>query len=153
MKDLMQYARTTRTVLVAHAEAFQLMRYEAKGQPPRWFWNSRDGVTPFGTVIDGIEYRHAMNSYIPSYSAVLPDAAEFVWVSHTPETWLAMYCARWDLCAKDGPFDIRVDHPDREAWAASVPFEHGQPRQLSRAEYLAATPEWMGRYAGGEGRT
>ena len=146
MNNLEQYARASKTIPVAHSEAFQLMRYDAvDGSKSVWFWNSRDGVTPFGTTIDGVEYRHGMNSYRPSYSAVLPNDAEFVWVSHTPETWLAMNLARWDRFAVDGEYDIRKSHPDRKAFADSIPFEHGSPRQLTRAEFLAQTPEWMGR--------
>ena len=153
MYDLMQHARATRSVSVAHAEAFQIMRYTSvDGLSSKWFWNSRDGVTPFGTTIDGVEYRHAFGgSYQPNYSAIIPAEAEYVWVSHTPATWRAIMLARWDRFAVDDDFDIRKTHPDREAWADKVPFEYGQPHQLTRAEFLAGTPEWMGQLAAKDG--
>lgn len=154
MVDLMQNVRVSRTVPVAHAEAFQLMLYtsEEDAAPVVWVWNSRDGVTPFGARFHGKEYRHAMNSYAATYSAVLPPKAEFVWVSYTPASWEAMERRNYQRFAEapdDKPYggaEFRARHPTVEDWLAVVPFEHGKPRSLTVAEFLDQTPEWMGNF-------
>lgn len=142
------HIRLRRTIHVVHGEAFQLMRYDAEnGGRSVWFWNSRDGVTPFGTSIDGVAFRHAMRGYSTDYMSALPDLAEYVWVSHTPETWRQMQTRNFERYADDeGPYGgqgFLERFPDVDAWLAITPFEHGQPHQLTRAEFLASTPEWM----------
>lgn len=148
MRTPESYLTGTRNVLIVHGEAFQVMLYRAEDGADAWFWNSRDGVTPFGTAIDGKMYRHAMGDYTPSYMGMLPDRAGYVWVTHTPETWRAMYAAQFDRFAAlqdEYGRQFREQFPKLENWLAVVPFEHGQPHQLSRAEFLAGTPGWMGR--------
>ena len=153
MIDFTQYVRVQRSVACAHGEAFQIMLYTSKevGGPDVWVWNSRDGVTPFGADFQGRKYHHAMNGYLPTYSAVLPDDVEFVWVSYTPVTWEAMQRENYRRYAEvpdDKPYggaDFRERFPTVEGWLAITPFEHGQPRLVTREEYLAETPEWMGR--------
>jgi hypothetical protein len=139
-----------RWIPVAHGEAFQLMRYTAEGGPDLWIWNSRDGVTPFGTGHGGFDYRHAMNSYRPTHTAILPDEAQFVWVDYDRAAWEDMQRRRYDMVAglPDGPYTgagFRVDYPTAEAWLAVAPFEAGQPRLLTREEWLLWTPSYAGR--------
>jgi hypothetical protein len=143
----------TRAVSVAHGEAFQLMLYRAEDGSEAWFWNSRDGVTPFGTAIEGKHYRHAMHGYPTGYFGVLPDKAEWVWVTHTPATWEAMQRSqdeRHRALGGELGEDFRARFPTVDDWLAVTPFEHGQPHQLTRDEYLANTPEWAGRILTGD---
>lgn len=80
----------------------------------------------------------------------LPERARFVWVSYTPATWEAQMRQNWETGRTrpvpddwDGP--TFIDHyPTAEALIEARPFEHGQPRQITREEFLASTPEWMG---------
>ncbi|CDO37627.1 hypothetical protein [Novosphingobium sp. KN65.2] len=142
------FLRSTRTVLTAHAEAFQVMLYRSDDGEEAWFWNSRDGVTPFGTVIDGKMYRHAMGDYVPSYMGALPDKAQYVWVTYTPETWRALHTAKFETMSQledEYGEHFRAQFPNLEVWLSAVPFEHGQPHQLTREKFLATTPEWMGK--------
>lgn len=149
--SLTRFIRVERQVGCAHGEAFQLMLYRADDGATAWFWNSRDGVTPFGTAIDGKEYRHAMHGYPTRYTAILPDEAEHVWVSYTPAAWEEMQRRRYDAFAArpdDQPYggaDFRDRFPTPEDWLKISPFEHGQPRQLTRAGFIAETSEWMGK--------
>lgn len=142
-------ARAQRTIPVVHAEAFQLMRYDSDdGSDSKWFWNSRDGVTPFGTFFDGKSYTHAMGRYATIHTAVLPDTAEYVWVSYTPASWEAMQRRRFERFSDpaEGRADFVERFPKVEDWLAISPFEYGQPRHLTREEFLAETPEWYGRH-------
>lgn len=149
--DLEQHSRVQRIINCVHGEAFQLMLYQADDGSEAWFWNSRDGVTPFGTLLAGKKYQHAMHGYQTRYTAVLPVEAEHVWVSYTPVTWEAMQRSRYDIFAArpdDQPYggaDFRERFPTYEDWLVASPFEHGQPRQLTRTEFLTETPEWMGK--------
>lgn len=143
-----QTIRTTRIVGVAHAEAFQLMLYRAEDGSEAWFWNSRDGVTPFGTTIAGKEFRHAMHGYPTFYSGVLPPEAEHVWITYDRPTWEAMQRSKFDRFSNaDHPYsdDFRSRYATVDDWLAITPFEHGQPRSITRAEYLAQTPEYAGK--------
>jgi hypothetical protein len=146
-----ELARVTRNISVAHGEAFQLMRYTADGEPDLWIWNSRDGVTPFGLTLDGAFYHHAMGSYHPRYSAVLPDEAEHVWVDYDRAAWADLQRSQYERFAGRpdklpfGGADFRERYPSLDDWLAIVPFEHGSPRRLSRDEFRA----WTSSYAGG----
>ena len=146
--------RSSRTVGVAHGEAFQLMLYRddlGKGAD-RWIWNSRDGVTPFGLGEAGHEYRHAMGSYVPTYSAVLPDAAAYVFVDYDQVAWRAMVGRRYDHIKGSpkgdwfDPADFAERYPTADDFAVAMPFEQGQPRLITRAEFLAETSSWMGKH-------
>lgn len=154
MDDPEKHIRTVRHNLpVTHAEAFQLMRYDRRdGEPGSvWFWNSRDGVTPFGTMVDGVEYNHAMGKYVPSFWAMLPNLAGYVWVTYDRAAWADMARKRWERFKAlpkgeyHDPAEFLTRYPDPESFVAIIEFEYGQPRQLSREEFLATTPEWMGR--------
>lgn len=149
------YIRQNRTVAVAHGEAFQLMLYrEVEGPGEAWYWNSRDGVTPFGTSIDGKQYRHAMSGYATRYTAVLPPEAQHVWISYTRETWEKMMRDRYAHFAAQpddqayGGADFSKRYRSVGAWLKVSPFEHGSPRQVTRAEFLELTNEWMGKADG-----
>jgi hypothetical protein len=153
--DLARFARVDRTISCAHVEAFQLMLYRADDGEEVWFWNSRDGVTPFGTAIDGKEFRHAMHGYSTRYTAILPAGARFVWVSYTPASWEAQMRLSYERALSrpvpadwEGP-TFAESYPTVEAYLAIRPFEGGQPRQITREEFLASTPEWMGKHADG----
>lgn len=140
--------RTHRAVGVVHAEAFQLMLYKAKDGCELWFWNSRDGVTPFGTVVDGKEMLHAMNEYHAVYQAILPTVASHVWVSHDQVSWAQMQTANYDRFSRpDQPYakDFIDRYPRLADWHRVTPFEWGQPRQITREEYLKSTPEFYGK--------
>lgn len=157
MKSFWDKVQLTRTVFVAHAEAFQTMLYKAEDGRKAWIWNSRDGVTPFccwigepGKLGDGNEFRHAMGAYRPIYSAVLPDAASHVWVSHTPETWRTAGVTAYTKERKrpipegwEGP-SFAETFPTLDDFLIKRPFEHGKPRLITREEFIASTPEWMG---------
>lgn len=152
MRNPEEHIRGQKSVTVVHGEAFQLMLYrEVDGPGEVWIWNSRDGVTPFGDAVEGKSYRHAMRGYPVRYTAVLPPEAVFVWISYTPETWEAMQRAKYEHFASrpdDEPYggaDFRKQFPAIEDWLAVSPFEHGQPRRVTREEFLATTPEWMGK--------
>ncbi len=141
-------ARVFREVGVVHAEAFQLMLYRAEDGAEAWFWNSRDGVTPFGTTVDGKEFRHAMQGYKTRYLSVLPAEAQYVWVTYDRIAWRAMQERNFEkYSAEDGVYavDFRDRFPTIDVWLAVSPFEFGQPRQMTRAEFLAETPEFFGR--------
>ncbi len=166
MDNPAQYIRASRQLTVCHGEAFQLMLYEAKydqrGEGAErkivpieaqrvWIWNSRDGVTPFGCTIDGLEYTHAMNSYRPTYSAVLPPEASHVFVDYNRDEWRAMLWKRWENM-KDHPATEFHDpakfierFPHAEAFEEVQEFEFGSPLRLTRAEFLGRTTSWMGK--------
>lgn len=146
------FIRDSKTITVCHAEAFQLMLYVEDNGPGRaWIWNSRDGVTPFGTSIDGKPYKHAMRGYTERYSAVLPVAAQYVWISYDRASWDDMLRERWqrfrDLPKGDwhDPAEFLERYPDADSFLSIDPFKHGQPRQMTRDEFLASTIEWMGK--------
>jgi hypothetical protein len=142
--------RATRAVPVAHVEAFQLMQYgtEAGGDPVLMIWNSRDGVTPYGTSHDGKEYRHAMRGYAPAFSAILPDDATFVWADYDRPAWEAMqrdrYAAFEAKAIENNDAGFKERFPTVAEWLAIVPFEPGSPRLMTRAEWLAWTPSYAG---------
>lgn len=146
------YVRLQRTIGVVHGEAFQLMRYASKdGSKELWFWNSRDGVTPFGMTIDDVEYTHAMNSYRARYQAALPAEAEYVWVDASPEVWRGWLHRRWERF-KDSPKSEWHDpekfleqFPTPESFEEVEPFNGGQPRSITREEFLTETHSWMGK--------
>jgi hypothetical protein len=54
------------------AEAYNLMYYEAEATGLGFLvYNPRDGVTPFGVVVDGQHYRHQhfnLDRYLPNYT-------------------------------------------------------------------------------------
>lgn len=149
------YVRLERPIGVVHGEAFQLMLYRSKdGRHERWFWNSRDGVTPFGTTVDGVEMTHAMRGYPTTYSSALPKRAEFVWVDLTPEAWVRTLHKRWKRFAEmpagewHDPAEFIDRFPTPESFEEVEPFEHGQPMQVTRDEFLASTISWMGKREG-----
>lgn len=122
------YALRIINVIIAHGEAFQLMLYRAEDGDEAWFWNSRDGVTPFGTTLGDKIYRHAMGDYSPRYMAVLPDKAQYAWVTHTPETWRAMNADKFErFAAKQDEYGehFRSQFQTLDDWLAIIPFEHG----------------------------
>lgn len=150
MKDPSDAVRFYRQIGVAHGEAFQLMLYSSKdGAVKRWFWNSRDGVTPFGTFVGDVELQHNMGRYQPSYSAVLPRSAEFVWVDHTRETWREMLHRRWHRFKDHEPTEFHdparflEQFPTAEAFEAVEAYRPGEPHQLTRDEFLERTSSWM----------
>lgn len=151
--DLRLMTRAVRPIPVAHGEALQLMLYSSKCGLTLWVWNSRDGVTPFGMSIDGVAYQHAMNSYRPSYTAVIPAEASHVFVSYDRAAWEAMQRETYERFAArpddepNGGAEFRGRWPTVEAWLQITPFEHGQPRLMTRADFLASTPEWFGKCA------
>jgi hypothetical protein len=148
MTGLSQYARQSRTVPVAHGEAFQIMLYrdDTGAEPEFWAWNSRDGVTPFGCK----NHRHAMNAYRPTYSAVLPDEATHVFVDYDRPAWEAMQRGVYQRYLEmDGPYGGKAftdRFPTENDWLKVNPFEHGQPRILTRDEFLAETSSWAGKF-------
>ena len=147
-KSPQEFLRTTRDIAVVHAEAFQLMLYRADDGSELWFWNSRDGVTPFGTSVDGKEYLHAMHGYPTRYQAALPDEADYVWVSYSREAWAEMQRGRYQAILDRGgetADHMRQRWPTIEGWIEAMEFEHGQPRCISRADYLGQTDEWAGK--------
>lgn len=133
--------RVTRMVHCQHAEAFQLMLYKSKDNYAIWFWNARDGVTPFGTSVNMGEYTHAMNEYEPQYYGVLPPQAAYVWVSHTPDSWAEMQKRNYERFSDPHTIygkQFVEQFPFVEDWLKVNPIEPGSPHQLSRAEYLAS---------------
>lgn len=124
-----------------HREAFCLMRYEPKdGSSVVWIWNSRDGVTPFGTTIDGVEHLHvrwAEDIYMPIYT---PADDDWVWadVSRDLDWWRNHYRTMIEKNPDLAPLvgserDGLVDH-----LAQTAMVEHGEQGVLCRitgAEY------------------
>jgi hypothetical protein len=147
-------------------KAFQLMLYRERIAPagsrpgaaafeePRqvWIWNSRDGVTPFGITLEGIEYTHAMHGYRTDYSAVLPARAQHVFVDYDREAWAAMLRTRWQRMADHpksewhDPEQFKARFPTAESFLEVEPYRPGEPRLISREEFLEATSSWMGRH-------
>jgi hypothetical protein len=166
-KDLESYVRASRTIPVVHAEAFQLMLYreveaatsapalsaaDKRGGRGLWIWNSRDGVTPFGVGLDGAEYRHAMHGYPTSYSAVLPARATHVFVDYDREAWADMLRRRWQLMADHpksewhDPEEFKARFPTAESFLDVEPYRPGEPRLITREQFLETTVSWMGRH-------
>lgn len=155
--------RLSRAIALMHAEAFQLMLYvntysstgsriiKSDGTKKLWVWNSRDGVTPFGLTHDGLEYTHAMRGYPTRYTAILPTEATHVWVDYTPESWREMTHKKWqrylDLPAGEfhDPAAFKQEFPTPESFEKVSPFDRGQPRLITRAEFLETTSSWHGR--------
>ena len=144
----------SRSLFAVHAEAFQLMLYQPKERaaigPDLWIWNSRDGVTPFGTRYQDLDYLHAMNGYPPSYWGAIPDAATHVWIDYDREAWAALARRRYELfSARDDEYgaDFRARYSSADAWAAVMEFEPGQPCMVTREEFLQQTPSFMARFA------
>ncbi|MEV4934385.1 hypothetical protein [Sphingobium sp. LSP13-1-1.1] len=142
-----------RTLLTVHGEAFQLMLYQPKDKgaigPDLWIWNSRDGVTPFGTKHLNLDYLHAMQAYQPTYWGAIPDGATHVWIDYDRAAWEAMARRRYELfSARDDEYgaDFRSRFPEPNAWVSTMEFEHGQPRMVTRQEFLQATPSFMARF-------
>lgn len=126
-----------RRVEVLHGEAFQLMLYASDdGAKKAWFWNSRDGVTPFGASIDGVSCNHAMREYRATYHGLLPDEAEFVWVDYDPSAWADMMRRKWEhFRDMDGPYGgvaFTEQFPTPESFASGEPFRSGEPRDRLR---------------------
>ncbi len=136
-----------RAVGVMHSEAFQLMLYRSECGKSLWFWNSRDGVTPFGTRVDGVDYRHAMNTYRPTYSGTLPDKAEFVWVDYDRAAWVDMMTRKWEQFRDDkGPYGgegFLAQFPTPESFALCEPYRGGEPRRLTREHFLAQSTAFV----------
>lgn len=83
MRDIAHLSRPTGH---QRAEAYCLMIYEGQvsGAQIR-IWNSRDGVTPFCTYIEGEEFRHAhwrQDSYQRYH---VPSVGDLIWVDLTLE--------------------------------------------------------------------
>jgi hypothetical protein len=168
-QNLETYARASRTIPVVHAEAFQLMLYRetetapatAKSFPREtdkaggrelWIWNSRDGVTPFGVGLEDAEYRHAMHGYPTRYSAVLPAQATHVFVDYDREAWADMLRRRWQRMAEHpksewhDPEEFKARFPTAESFAAIDTYRPGEPRLITREQFLETTASWMGRH-------
>jgi hypothetical protein len=69
-----------------HVEAFAIMKYR-QANPLKfvYVWNSRDGVTPFCIIIDGVEYNHTEfqnDKYAPHYQ---PQVGEYIFRDSTLE--------------------------------------------------------------------
>jgi hypothetical protein len=167
--------RLSRTINLMHAEAFQLMCYQPrlpderttkltpgggvalhgprpdidKSGTPLVIWNSRDGVTPFIAHLDGVEYQHDDGGFQREFTAIIPDRATHVWVSYDRAAWRQMLVARWERFSSPlhpAQWDFAKRYPEVEAWLVANPFEPGQPRLITRAEFLSGTPEWMGKH-------
>lgn len=123
-----------------------MLYVSADGTKRRWFWNSRDGVTPYGTSIDGESYYHALNKYTPTYHGFMPDETEFVWVDYTPEAWADMMRRKWEYFRNsDGPYGGEMfleRFPTAESFAATESYRAGEPRQLSRGQFLDESCAW-----------
>jgi hypothetical protein len=163
-KDLESYVRASRTIPVVHAEAFQLMLYRERIEPGSrpgeapfeerqvWIWNSRDGVTPFGITLEGIEYNHAMHGYRTHYSAVIPARATHVFVDYDREAWADMLRRRWQLMADHpksewhDPEEFKARFPTAESFLDVEPYRPGEPRLITREQFLETTVSWMGRH-------
>jgi hypothetical protein len=97
-----------------HVEAFCLMRYSCKVcQHTEVFWNSRDGVTPFGTACPScgaLELYHVQfnrDVYAPNHQ---PHKGQRVWVTLTKERALAMAKRNVLRRKKPGPeTDLVID--------------------------------------------
>jgi len=146
--------RAMRHVNVVHAEAFQLMLYQPKGKaaigPDLWIWNSRDGVTPFGARHVDLDYLHAMNAYRPTYWGAIPDAATHVWIDYDQSSWAELMSRKFNVRhAADDEIsaDFRDRFPTLEKWLTVVPFSAGQPKMVTREEFLASTSCFMAQYA------
>lgn len=151
MRLLDQYFRSQKRLNLVHAEAFQLMLYQpSRGQigPDLWIWNSRDGVTPFGSRQGNLDYLHAMNAYMPGHWGSIPDAATHVWIDYDPDSWNVMQRINYERHKQTAHLADLLDRfPTVDAWVAAFPFEYGQPRLVSREDFLAITPTWMGKEA------
>jgi hypothetical protein len=126
-----------------HAEAFAVMRYVAAGGKHELIWNSRDGVTPFVTRIDGVDLQHVdwgNDWYAPAY---VPPIGSWIFVDMTAE--LAQRFAReyvdkyWDR----GDGQSMVDHDyyskmtKEEAIAEKAAAMFEQPGEPARVKVTA----------------
>ncbi len=91
-----------------------------------------------------------MNDYRPSYTAILPTQASYVFADHDRASWEALHRNRYVLFARQpdtghfGGTYFRSQYPTPADWLATHPFEHGQPRLMTRGEWLAWTPSYVG---------
>lgn len=97
----------------SHPEAFNLMWYACRScQHRERFWNSRDGVTPFGTSCPscgGADLLHVdwnLDRFAPDHK---PHRGQRVWVDMTRER-AEMYARRRIAAAAERGYDISQDH-------------------------------------------
>lgn len=120
-----------------HAEAFCLMWYHCDDcQHLERFWNSRDGVTPFGTQCPSCgndTLRHAYfgsDKYAPDHK---PPAGQKVWIDMTRER--ARYFVRLRIDAlKAHGLDVTSNEANFERHVENF-FEHGTPPDMAISGY------------------
>ncbi|MGY2892779.1 hypothetical protein [Deinococcus sp. UYEF24] len=115
-----------------HREAFCLMTYNRVPHNPTaavrpagpadpnapetlTIWNSRDGVTPFMTVMHGWEYMHDMKAMriAPTYASALTPG-DLVWESVTQESAAEYACSAEMQAAYE--YDLALAQVEGPAW-------------------------------------
>ena len=91
-----------------------------------------------------------MNHYQPNYTAILPTHAGHVFADYDRASWEALHRDRYVLFARQpdtghfGGTAFRAQYPELADWLAINPFEHGQPRLMTRDEWVAWTASYVG---------
>lgn len=125
-----------------HAEAYCLMWYacDACGHRER-LWNSRDGITPFGTACPSCgqpTLNHAdfqLDSYAPAHK---PAHGQRIWVSMTAERAEFIAKERVKAAQARGPLTMTADR--LKSLVASI-YDDGQTPDLMLVGYPQETPE------------
>ena len=130
-----------------HAEAYNLMPYESDdGKVVMWFWNSRDGVTPFtchspGTEVGLTHTNWGLDRYAPDH---IPAVGDWIWVDMTDERKQALA----KRMADEGPVKAGDRRYSRRGWIKVFldSFGEGEPDlvQVTEEMRLAFTRSALG---------
>ena len=120
-----------------HLEAFCLMWYRCdRCQHMERFWNSRDGVTPFGTQCPSCGDRSlhhvyfGSDQYAPDHK---PPAGQKVWIDMTRERAEQIVRQRIDTLKAHGR-DVASNEAKFERYVGSF-FEHGTSPDMAVSGY------------------
>lgn len=120
-----------------HAEAFCLMWYRCdRCQHMERFWNSRDGVTPFGTRCpscgrDTLQHAYfGSDQYAPDHK---PPAGQKVWIDMTRDRAQQIVRQRIDALKAHGR-DVESNEANFECHVDSF-FEHGISPDMAVSGY------------------
>lgn len=117
--------------------AYELLKYQSEDGEETWFfWNSRDGVTPFSCCSPktGIGLLHTdwgRDAYRPAH---VPRPGDWIWVDMTQERMQELA----EKQADEGPVKAGDDRYDREGWVKVFleNFHAGEPDLVQVTEEM-----------------
>lgn len=131
-----------------HGEAFCHMEYVSECGKKVVIWNSRDGVTPFFCLIEGVEYKHFNWEKDRVDLAYVPKVGDYLFVDSTIEDLISDRFIWWDMnLASRDKDDIEIFHAhfgyDKEITCRKLAEEdlikHGEPPP----RFIVATEDFV----------